>query len=588
MQGRLLFLVHMLILGMCELHAQTVIPLDSTLALAINSNVHSSTNDSLVLGSFDSSDSVILASFQYYSALDEMGGILGMALMPPVHYRHNIHSSGLETKWALVSLGSVAQKTGVQAFTWAPYPKKPGEHPFYAMRVGPIPSVEWTYQGSQGRGQSFSLNATASENPSAHWNIVYGRLQSRGQLFNERYQMDRLTVFHTRHSKEYGWHLLAKVEVLKGDQNETGGVVDPENLSSSALFITNRTLVPTRWTDATSSGGRMHGYGQLTFKGGRSVGYEVTAQTRSYVGPTLGFSDTLRSVRQDISMYTRFPWNMGLQVGLIVRYQGLQDSNVSVGYRLDPYLMLTSNTARLQAFPRSGNFLVAYKSGIGRKFDLDLEGKRDYAPFWSGQEVLQPMQYEGTISHAFARFKMTMRGSYFGQRNLLTCIGIEDPGVWRSTPSSGVVSMQMANKPSNRVTEKPVQLVWRLTYNLVSADALMMAPWVFEGQWDRQWQINANTQFFVGVEGYAWAGEWIRPVYLAERGIFAYSPNSGTIAPNGLVTPFAGIRFKKEAEVLVKFQNANQGWIPNTIFLAENYPMAPAAVMIEGRWRMFN
>jgi hypothetical protein len=39
---------------------------------------------------------------------------------------------------------------------------------------------------------------------------------------------------------------------------------------------------------------------------------------------------------------------------------------------------------------------------------------------------------------------------------------------------------------------------------------------------------------------------------------------------------------------LVKFQNANQGWIPNTIFLAENYPVAAAAVLFEGRWRMFN
>jgi hypothetical protein len=42
-----------------------------------------------------------------------------------------------------------------------------------------------------------------------------------------------------------------------------------------------------------------------------------------------------------------------------------------------------------------------------------------------------------------------------------------------------------------------------------------------------------------------------------------------------------------EAQIGVLAQNANQGWIPNTLFIAQNYPVTPASLRWFLRWRMF-
>jgi len=42
-----------------------------------------------------------------------------------------------------------------------------------------------------------------------------------------------------------------------------------------------------------------------------------------------------------------------------------------------------------------------------------------------------------------------------------------------------------------------------------------------------------------------------------------------------------------EAQLGVLAQNANQGWVPNTVFMAQNYPVTPATLRWFLRWRMF-
>jgi len=256
----------------------------------------------------------------------------------------------------------------------------------------------------------------------------------------------------------------------------------------------------------------------------------------------------------------------------------------SFGVTWDPYVQLTTGSSTMKYHVASGNYQLTVKNLFYAP--LDVTAERNYAPFWSGQEVLQPSMFSAFMW--LAKGRLTLRYEDYSKRNLLVVQNAEDLGVWTATPASQLVRVRWVSPFSLEKTGKASHLDVAANFTWTSAPELMMPPLMLKATWDRQWNINPNTQFFIALEAIGWAGRWARPVYVPERGQFAYSPNSGTIAPNGIVTPLAGVRFKKEAEFLVKFQNANQGWIPNTIFLAENYPVAAAAVLFEGRWRMFN
>ena len=108
---------------------------------------------------------------------------------------------------------------------------------------------------------------------------------------------------------------------------------------------------------------------------------------------------------------------------------------------------------------------------------------------------------------------------------------------------------------------------------------------------NHEWIINSQTRLFIGFTAYGWTGNWNRPFYVPQRGTFAFSKES-VVEENrrvdGLITPFIGVRFKTEAEIVLNIQNANQGWLPNSVFLVENYPSPPLAIRVTGRWRMFN
>jgi hypothetical protein len=75
-------------------------------------------------------------------------------------------------------------------------------------------------------------------------------------------------------------------------------------------------------------------------------------------------------------------------------------------------------------------------------------------------------------------------------------------------------------------------------------------------------------------------------VWVAEKGLFGYATNGESMPAGGLVHAAAMV-YLGEAQLGLIAQNANQGWIPNTVFVAQNYPVPPATLRWFLRWRMF-
>ena len=86
--------------------------------------------------------------------------------------------------------------------------------------------------------------------------------------------------------------------------------------------------------------------------------------------------------------------------------------------------------------------------------------------------------------------------------------------------------------------------------------------------------------------GQAWSGGWLRPVWIAEKGIFGRSEAEDLMPAGGMLHAAVSVQIG-EAQMGVLAQNANQGWIPNTLFIAQNYPVTPASLRWFLRWRMF-
>jgi hypothetical protein len=106
----------------------------------------------------------------------------------------------------------------------------------------------------------------------------------------------------------------------------------------------------------------------------------------------------------------------------------------------------------------------------------------------------------------------------------------------------------------------------------------------------RQWDVKGLTpglKAFVGVSGRAWSGGWQRPVYIPERGQFAILRQANSMPASGVIHGMIGLELP-QLSLKLHVQNANQGWLPNGIFMAEHYPLPPATVRVTARWRMFN
>ena len=133
-------------------------------------------------------------------------------------------------------------------------------------------------------------------------------------------------------------------------------------------------------------------------------------------------------------------------------------------------------------------------------------------------------------------------------------------------------------------------LKYEFHYSSTNGQDIGIAPWFGKILFLKEWSLNNQVTIITGVDACSWAGVWNRPYFIPEKGTFGFdvSQQQKNKRFSGLISPFIGVRFKTEAEFHVNFQNVNQGWVPNTVFLVQNYPSPPLSIRVTGRWRMFN
>ena len=464
----------------------------------------------------------------------------------------------------------------------------------FNFRRGPLPMLEWLYSEGHGRGQSFGFRASASANPNEHYDVRYIRTQTRGTLVNESYLRDDLLLKTIALRPKAGLAWKAMVRYQAGESQENGGVVDMSQLDSNR-FNWNRELVSTRFSnDVTSL------YKSLSWEASistmklseskyqyhlRSSGF---LHNRIFDAPSLMINDSLESqkTRTELSI-SRWSTNdkVYFSLGVQNRIQKRNSIDSSNGIIWDPYLSLRNAVFDFEYRLRSATFdfsigPVNILKGI---LFSSMNAKRKLLPFWSGQ-LRESVSYQSGV--VFLKLKKIRLSSSIlisqGDNVLTKSINNNDP-VWSFREGYNVFRFSI-------IGDLVKSLKYKLYYSSTSRRDLGIAPYVGELFYSKEWALNPNTSMFFGINATGWAGKWNMPFYIAESGTFAFN-NSEMQSDkylSGLISPFFGVRFKSEAEIIFNFQNMNQGWLPNSVFLVEDYPSPPLSLRITGRWRMFN
>ena len=464
----------------------------------------------------------------------------------------------------------------------------------FNFRRGPLPMLEWLYSDGHGRGQSFGFRASASFNRNEHYDVRYVRTQTRGTLVNESYLRDDLLLKTIVFRPNPGLTWKAMVRYQSGESNETGGVVDKSQLDSNR-FNWNRELVTTRFSNDVTSFYKSFSW-EASISTIELLGSKYQYHLRSsgffhnriFDATSLMISDSSGSQKNRTelsisrsSMNDKVYFSLGIQNRLQKR-NSIDSSN---GIVWDPYLSLRNAVFDFEYRLRSAtyDFFIGPVNLFKGILFSSINAKRKLLPFWSGQLQEKVSYQSGTI---FLKLKKAHLSSSIlisnGDNVLVNSINNND-AVWSLRESYNVLRFAI-------IGDIVKSLKYKLHYSSVSRLDLGIAPWVGELFYSKEWTLNPKTSIFFGINATGWAGKWNRPFYIAERGTFAF--NNSEIQSDkflsGLISPFVGVRFKSDAEVILNFQNANQGWLPNTVFLVEDYPSPPLTLRITGRWRMFN
>nr|AOE11706.1 hypothetical protein [uncultured bacterium] len=462
------------------------------------------------------------------------------------------------------------------------------------FRRGPLPMLEWLYSDGHGRGQSFGFRASASVNTNEHYDVRYIRTQTRGTLVNESYLRDDLLLKTMVIRPKIGLKWIAFVRYQSGESSETGGLLDKTQLDSN-LFNWNRELVTTRfsndvnslykalsWEACMSTVNLSDSKYQYHF---RSSGF---FHNKIFDAPSLMINDSLESQksRTEFSI-SRSGLNekVYFSLGVQNRLQSRNSIDSANGIIWDPYLSLRNAVFDLEYRPLSAsyNFSIGPVNLLKEILFSSINVKRKLPSFWSGQ-LQENVSYQSGV--IFLKQKHTRLSSSLllsqGDNVLINSINSND-AVWGFREGYSVLKFSI-------IGDLAKSFKYKLHYSLASRLDLGIAPWFGELFYSKEWSLNPNTSIFFGINASGWAGKWNRPFYIPERGTFAF--NNSVIQNDkllsGLISPFVGVRFKSEAEIILNFQNVNQGWLPNTVFLVENYPSPPLALRVTGRWRMFN
>ena len=215
---------------------------------------------------------------------------------------------------------------------------------------------------------------------------------------------------------------------------------------------------------------------------------------------------------------------------------------------------------------------------------LRIEAQRRWALPWEGDAVNFVQRFNTLVQLPLA---VSATAQFSTSDQVLSVGQWDSPDYeWTLRPSWAVLGANWNPKISLSpfwTAEGMVQLRYASTKQLAIAPAFGEALVSYERRVN-----NRGTGMTVRLEvrAQAWSGGWLRPVWIAEKGIFGRSESEDLMSAGGMLHAAVSVQIG-EAQMGVLAQNANQGWIPNTLFIAQNYPVTPASLRWFLRWRMF-
>ena len=481
----------------------------------------------------------------------------------------------------------------------------------WALRKGPLPVVDWVGQSAQGRGQEFGIVASASPQYYRHFWVDYRRLQMAGGLLPEDHFADRLkTAFWGRDSAHI-WRYRVLLGLHRNVDGESGGVPNLDPLTQASSWQPNRNLVPTRWTTAQRSGGTVTAQAALVHARSK-LGLQVdwNRSTHGFGGaPTTADSLEYSSLELRVGRFNQAYWSEPAMRGIssIMPLPRIR-AEWSLGVRgIQAHVWNAGVWSERSLGPRWSP--VARWSYPGRRNRLNAEwdllrksAEATYALLVKNESMVQVK--------AMQRWTMPWEGQVVEQVQAAR-LGIQPlrPLTFVATVSSPdpVLRVQRWDVPVARWEARPAWAVAGVDW---SSEVRLSSSWTLDvkaqGRWASSPELGlapANgtlklvyarsvaglypgMRVKLELQGQGWSGGWQRPVWVAERGLFGYSDESDPMPAGGLIHAALTV-YLGEAQLGVLCQNTNQGWVPNTVFMAQHYPVTPANVRWFLRWRMF-
>lgn len=483
------------------------------------------------------------------------------------------------------------------------------------VRKGPLPVVDWVGKSAQGRGQEFGVVASASPKYFQHFWVDFRRLQMSGGLLTEDHFRDRLrTAFWGRDSARK-WNYSIQIGLQRTVDGEAGGVVDTRQLTEADFWQPNRDLVTTRWSQAERVGQSAEVRADWIHARSR-LGVELNwSQNRSgFKGSGVSVDSVeydvidARVVRTDGARWSE-PAMRGIAViDILPRVQPIWSVGVRLvnaqywesGVWMVPTQVPKWSPVGSYEFPGRRNLFRADVDVLGRAAELKY-GRQRWMDFGSNpwlELVLAQrwiMPWQGTVvSHVRSG---VLKVKPVSQLTVLAQVSSSDPMLqvtdWSDASATWVARDSWAmlgadakvsvNLSSHWSLKAHVQGRWASTSELGLAPGFGELAVVYASKVPNLYP-GMRVQF--EFRGQGWSGGWQRPVWVAEKGLFGYALNGEAMPAGGLVHA-AAIVYLGEAQLGVIAQNANQGWVPNTVFMAQNYPVPPASIRWFVKWRMF-
>lgn len=485
----------------------------------------------------------------------------------------------------------------------------------WKLRKGPLPVVDWVGQSAQGRGQDFGVVASASPKYYQHFWVDFKRLQMSGGLLGEDHFRDYVrTAFWGRDSARK-WNYSVQFGVQRTVDGETGGVVDTEQLTDAANWQPNRDLVTTRWSQAERLGQSndvrlewIHANSRLGLElkwshiqtGFKGSGLSVDSVDYGIIDVRVVRTDAARwsepamrgIAMNDVLPRIRSTWSAGVR---IINAQYLDS-----GVWLTPGQVPKWSPVGSWAFPGRRNRFRAEVDLIGRALEFRY-GRQRWLDFgsdpWLELDLSQrwTMPWQGTVvSHIRSGVlnvkpwdKLLLRAQVSSKDPMLELTNWSDANaVWVARESwamLGADAKGSVNLSTNWSFRALIQGRWASTRELGLAPGFGEVALVYTASVPN-WYPGMRIRF--ELQGQGWTGGWQRPVWVAEKGLFGYAVNGESMPAGGLIHAAAMLHLG-EAQLGIVAQNANQGWIPNTVFIAQNYPVTAASLRWFLKWRMF-